>query len=784
VLATPLLVMMLAGLALSWMFASCPPSQAVTPFRVVTAGLLLFFAPGLLLTQILGLRRMPWLAAMAVAAAMSMCFAAVLLPVPFLLAGSIRTYTGLYLAVLICLSTIAVVMARRKSQMQFDGRGLRSLSKAPSAASLFHFGVITLIAAGAYGFGEQVWDIGHEKLQHLQFIRLYFERTAQLSNLGVLPNVLPPNVIYFWEYMIAAWATAIHADPLPLFEHVRFIIPLVGLPAMYLLAWAIFSTRRANQCFSVILLLVLGAIFLVKPTTLDFVNVADPTRGAFLFYGTAHHADAAMDILMPMLTALLWLSLSSRRWLWRILLLGMLLVAFLWHPREYFQLAITALMVALAFWLSRRAAPRVLFRRTLWVGAALALIAVVFSVAMKNQAMGKGGYDELQIKKTALSVMTDRRMLLGIRDAFAFPTHFVFASSEQPDKILTTRELLKQLNGVFRKEAWLLLAGVAQLVLVVAGTRRARALATVHMLFWGMLLWNAACALAIAITYSEILHTTPRLLYVFSYVVIAEGMLVLAQYGVALARRIPRVPVQAAAVILLVGMLTLGYLFGLRRQWMTDHTMKVLSMLIGPGIAAGLLLVIFNKLANIARPSGRLLRSSLIVVISAAFLLPAFWPEFVRTIRLFAPQTSHANKGIAWFSADNPFELSVPLIAAVRGLPPGAIVAAAPADSPYFSVYAPVYTLPSPLGIMLFQDEAYAIRAGTHPLFGTGLPSAEEMRQYLWSQHVDYLAIQRTHFARLMPTVLTMSDCLQAVVLDDAAKEGLFRVCRDPRRSN
>src|SRR5262249_402754 len=148
-------------------------------------------------------------------------------------------------------------------------------------------------------WGEDPLDVGGEKLLHLSYVRCYFSLPFRLEDLGLERGLTPPNLVHFWEFLLACWARAVGMDPLPVFHRPRFVGPVLGLSAMSLLIRPLFAPpRKSALVYFGVLVLCLCEIVL-QADSLRWVRQTDPPRGLFAFRGTAPHAAPAMDVLLP-----------------------------------------------------------------------------------------------------------------------------------------------------------------------------------------------------------------------------------------------------------------------------------------------------------------------------------------------------------------------------------------------------------------------------------------------------------------------------------------------------
>src|SRR5262249_22044603 len=155
-------------------------------------------------------------------------------------------------------------------------------------------------AVAAYRWGENVADLGGEKYLHMMFVRYYHDMPLVLGNLGIDRGSPPPNLVHLWEFLLAGWARCIQVDPLPLFGRARMVVPVLGLAGMSLLTRVVFVRRQATvAAFAGVLVLYLAQL-VTQAGSLAWVRAVDPTRGVFAFFGSAHHGDTAMDILLAL----------------------------------------------------------------------------------------------------------------------------------------------------------------------------------------------------------------------------------------------------------------------------------------------------------------------------------------------------------------------------------------------------------------------------------------------------------------------------------------------------
>src|SRR5262249_52732091 len=148
------------------------------------------------------------------------------------------------------------------------------------------------------------------------------------------------------------------------------------------------SARRAERALGIVLVAVLSGVLFLPPAPLVDVGIANATRGITAFWGTIHHGDTAMEILLPLQIAALFQFLRTGRARDLVALASILLAGFFWHPREFFQMAwyaaiACATTIAGASLLSRRGAH---WRRLALLAATLVAVATILGMVSANVA--------------------------------------------------------------------------------------------------------------------------------------------------------------------------------------------------------------------------------------------------------------------------------------------------------------------------------------------------------------------------------------------------------------
>ena len=526
---------LLLALATGWFKSRGVPIEVEDPLRIVLGGIIIFFIPGLIWGEFLGLRPTHSLETLAWSFIISLSIEFVAMLAAFMLAVTITAWVYMVLGASLAGLVLLLLRFRKEEPFHFVAPLMMPLEKSlkENVSHLLILVTMAFIARGAYAWGEDLFSINGEKLLHILFVVKYYSLPLVLPDLSVGPHVAAANMVNFWEFLIAGWARLIHCDPLPLFFRARFIIPLAGLPSMFLLTKSIIDDdRKAEGVFWTIILMVLGWWVLLSPSSLDYIK-NEHLRGALAFMGTVHHADSAMDMLIAPCAALLFLLVRRTTLVHVALFAALLAITFLWHVREFFQIAMYAGILGLSILLFPSEEKKKMLK--CWSVSIITIIAVavILLVAMKLTVPHTAfGYDEMTLKKTALSYAVMGKSLLGVRNLFCFPSIIALSSTQTPGIIMDAATVFRMIPE-WHVMPWLALSLMATLALAFLGIREERRFALFYLLLWFLSLsWTFSMLIIFVLTYSEIMIGTPRILYIFSYIITGLGFTLLARYSV------------------------------------------------------------------------------------------------------------------------------------------------------------------------------------------------------------------------------------------------------------
>lgn len=660
------------ALALDGLLRAEPALAHSTPM-ILAGGLVILFLPGLLLADIMRarLRTIPELIAKSFILSL---LANILLSLPFFLAKASLTGYCIALWIVCAVGSIrlafAIALGRTPYILLFLMRKIRLGLAQRTQWEWTALGLILIPAAVLAYWGEDLSDTANEKILHLMFVRQYFGMPLDIWQIGIEPGMPVPNLINLYEFLLAAWARLGGIDPLFVFGKARALNPIIGFSALFVFIRCIFLRKReANLVFFTAFLLCLGGLFVIKPSNVDWV-LGDPTRFVFHLMGSAHHSDSAMAILLP-LGLMAGLLLLRRPTLEHILLwVTMLVASFLWHPREFAQLAyymgFSGCLIPLSGrknWISS------LKRWGLAMG--LSVLTAILLVTFSSDTRKYNPFDEQKLSLQAFNDALRVESMVGITNPMRIPLHF---------------RITQGIEGAEKQNFWLYLYGGAVFIVAVFGGMGARQLAfyssVLHII---SLSWQSGMLMILGLTYHEFFMSTPRLIYLFCLVTIASGIVtiatkVVAQGGI------------ARTLLLAAGMMAAGFGIGLWR----DGGMPLLSMaviILGSGVLITPIIVCLRHCSGWTR-NLKIRHPGIVVISSVAFCATLLWPMYAHVGKHLSFR--HENR---WFSENNPSGLSIDLLKELRRLPSGRTLFADPGKiASFFIIYAPLYAAICPAG--------------------------------------------------------------------------------------
>ena len=698
-----------------WFISGGLPLEEESLLRLVLGSLMIFILPGLLWGEVLGFRSNHFLETIALSFALTLTIEIILLPVPFLFHSTIHLW--IVLLFILCMIGVFILIFKieKNKELEFISPLFNSFKNYPSDLSnLFIVVILFILSYGIYRWGENITDIDGEKLIHLTYLRYYFNMPMVLKDLSITRGVLPQNLIHLWEYLLAAWSSLINMDPLPLFYRSRFVIPFLGFSSMYLLIRNIFfKVQKSEMLFLTILFMCLGWFALFSPSSLDWIK-QDPLRGILSFMGSSHHSDTAMEIFIPLNAGLfLW---AYRYFGWRsfLLLSGVLTATFMWHVREFFQTGIYAVIFGITFLLTPTIDRRAKLKKWARVMVAFVVVGFIFVLTTILIPKDSGINNEMKIKGIALSYALLPENILGVRSLFHFPVDLRLTRGLDIQSILMSEQIAIIFKNSWNYFLWLILSAFAIPLTAFLGEREDKQLSLFYILLWFLTLcWNFSMLLLIVFTYSEINFTTPRMMYVFSYIMIANALYLIY------AEMMKEKAVLKDIIIRMGLLLSLGLVFKI--WWVTGLPLaRMMSILLSITAIVSFVFLLLPKTQEVRTPNISHFWISVFGIF--LFFLPLLGQEY---IKVFKNLFTEKRVSVEWFSDRTPFGFSKNLIHFMKTLPPQQIFLVNPLGKAVISIYAPQYNavLPEMMGntIIMAHDFYSEAREGRHPLFKTNL---------------------------------------------------------------
>jgi hypothetical protein len=515
--AAAVTIMFMSVTGLYTTFTGSPTVETESIGRILLAGIVVMIVPGLVYGQVLGVRAHHLLDVLALAVALALPIHLALALVCFLFHLSILWWVATLLAWNVVWSLVVLISERASCRKGLISCLKTGIGTRQRWSTVWQIVVILFLARAMYRWGGTPATVGWEVATQLTYIRQYVSGLPLDFSLCALrpdPELVLPNLFFIWEFDLAGISRIAGIDPLIACFRSRWLVPVLGLSAFYFMALRVTRSRELTQkVVSVTLAAVLLDFFLLYPAPWKRAFM-EPYRGVTAFWGSIHHSDTGMEILLPLATGALfaYLARCNRRNL--SLLMALLVVCFFWHPREYFQViwygAIALLTHCLTrpFWRSRER--RAIVRCYLPMAACfLALAVALFAVSRWALPYSETATHELQVKSGHLVSLVHLGESLKAFPPFRFP---MMGGYGQPAAVPP---------DVY---SWLVLPILLVPVLAMAGSRRILWVSLFYLLLW----WLTLCfdwtqSLLIAFTYSEILICHVRFLPLFSYVLIACG---------------------------------------------------------------------------------------------------------------------------------------------------------------------------------------------------------------------------------------------------------------------
>jgi hypothetical protein len=697
--------------------------DAFMPLRVVIATLAAFWIPGWLLWRIAGGRTRHWLEA----AAAGILGSAMVISVLALAALA----TGLTIAavswVLIGINAVLTALLWRQARP-----GRVRLWSSPADALLA--AAVGFFCVVAFRWGDDVRAVGWEAALHIAYVRQYASGLPLSFSESVLrpPEIAAQNYFYLWEFMLAVVARIAHVDVMVAALKARWCVPLFGFAAFFFMVQRFTaSTSTALRATWVMVAAVATQFLTLAPNAYDIYIQSGPLRHVGAFFGSIHHSDSAMELLLPLLVGCLFWALRRQTlttWIW---FCAALAVAFFWHPREYFQvmwyggLAIVVDIVgglAGGRWPARIRAYGVMVLCYLVVAASLyyGMPASIRGTAEHSVGIST----QLQELQKFGATLGDWATWKAGSGPFSFHLHGYEAPGIAPSEPMPF--------------SWLVLAVPAALVLAVSGRRTMRWAALYLMVAWLLSMSSYKFEqLMQAITYHEILISKPRLVHLFAYMIIGLGWSEFVRLGAGRS--------SGAIAILRVAALSLAAGLGFSALWQPDvPSFGPMFAKLNIAFFVVLAILIVAMRARLALNMGRPLPPVRAWAAGLAFVVFALPAAAGDARARWSAMLAHRLDAMSLFTAGNPVALAPDTLRYFQTEHPARTRLLVEPNQPHMvGVYAPAYVIPLLGNIGADLPQLQAAQADKDPVFnvatrGGAAPSAAAF-DYLDSRRIAHI---------------------------------------------
>jgi len=723
-------------------------------FKIVASGLTLFFVPGLLLIPLIKLRFRNLFELIGLSFVCSLAFATILLLVGIGFKASMQSVAVGFIFLVLALFSFVLVSHPKQIDNLFSAKVLSDSRK----YDLFLLLLIVILTIPAYRWGTDIFLNNGEILLHLAYTVNYATTDLSFMNLGFAKDTPLPNLINLWEALLALWANLVHTDPYEIFFFSRFIATLIGLIGLMWMVRCIFRSPQKTFFLSLAsLLLVVSWFFLMSPSPWDWIRTQQ-TRGIFCFYPLAGHSDTAIDVLIPIGCSFLLYNLRYRRPIVHILFFIFVVSTFLWHPREFFQFCLYAFLGWMTFVVLFSSQFVRITKRFLSIFVSLILTAALFYLFNHFFANSEThSYDEFSIKKTALVAAFSPIHLLGYSHFFNFPNDWIpfqVAATENPRFI--------------QSFPWLICSAFSLIFIFAAADFRSKVFGLFFLVLWFFcLIWSSGTLLCIACSYSELIMTSPRIIYFFAYLIIPLGFLRLFDWIIHLRYHTP-------ARFMLILCLPVS-LLGLFLGWFWPRFYKVpyesLFVYLSYIIVCCYFLFLFKKSRSFV-----LLKIKSHFPIYTLVLFVLFFSTFNYSglFQVFKEALSKKSVMYSLEGANNPFGFSSDLISTLKSLPSHRAFLVNPSGTDSVNVYGAFYLSVFPHGIYQSINRDVNICKqfieGTHALnrLFQGKVSDTEALEWLTSHNVDFVLFRGKDYDHVLPSISALTVPPYSVVFSNA----------------
>ena len=503
-------VLLLVAVTTATSLTGGPYTALDSPWRIVIAGITIALLPGMLAGQGVGILAASPLEAIAKSFAISLVLATVLALATMILKLPIGAWTAAMLA-WTAIWALPLALRRRPSCRRFGllRTTVRGLLIPRTFAEFGLYLAVAGFAIASYRWADELSNVGGEVGLHLIYVRNYASGLPlDFAHTTLRPEIGLPNLFFLWEFMLAGISNAAGIDPLIAALRSRWLCPILGFSAFFFLARQLLgSTVGACMVLWIMLPLALTQFIELPPSPLASLFSYD--RPIFSFIGSIHHADAAMDILLPLSTGYLFFFLRKGNFEGLAMLATLLIVSFFFHPREYFQVMWYGAIAGLVYLLFARAQWQKL--KTRYVPLAMVFVAVAAILLVASHSLSPDQQtlrSELGQSIGTIVKQFQEGKLLRTEPLFNFVMHGIGDQSPSPPLVYS----------------WLVLLAFLLPCIVLSGSRTELKLVAYFLVLWWVTLCFVPGQLFLrVVTYSEISMSKICFLPIIAYPVIAAG---------------------------------------------------------------------------------------------------------------------------------------------------------------------------------------------------------------------------------------------------------------------
>jgi len=698
---------------------------AVLPLRLIVGTLATLVLPGALAANALGQRSRHFLETLAVSVAGSFVFVAAF----GMAAMTFKWSMGAVVAALIGLNAALTFVCARRGSLQFLTVRYTGASDAVLAA------ILCGLALVAYRWGDDIKAVGWEVSLHLAYVREYASSLPLGFETAVLrpPDIIAQNYFYLWEFVLAGIARMAGIDPLVAALKSRWLMPTLSFASFFFMAQRLLgSTLSALRVTWVMVVAVLLQLLTLPPNPYEKYIDSGPLRQVGAFLGSIHHSDAAMEILLPALIGYLFWAIrrgTVQAWIGFV---GALVIAFLWHPREYFQVMWYGVIVVMVDTVASipggfRAWRRRLANYAIMV-ACYAGVAGILYAGMPASIRASSEH----IVGTSTQLESLRRVLLSMTQwrgwtSGSLPMSFHLHGYEVPGLP----------PGPPQSFSWLVLAIPAAGLLLFSSRRSVRWLALYLLVLWLVSLSSYKLEeLLQAVTYQEMLISKPRMVHLFAYVVIGLGWTELMK--IVVGQRLGVYAWLRASI----GALAAGLAFALAWQASAPEFKTMITILNAAFFIVGALLIV--SLWRRRDPGIAIRGRPTPALAAAAFSIFALPACFTPAVARWSIMLGHNLDPATLFSAENDIRLAPDTIHYFQTTQPPRTRLLVEPNSPHMvGVYAPVYVMPLLGNVGADAPQLQLGAQGKHPVFAEapqrGALGLDSLREFLDDHAIQYI---------------------------------------------